>query len=67
MRDSLALALIRAERCRVVTARWSAPTDSEAASIVEAADLLLRLAERMSRTIRASVARRRRAATPDGD
>lgn len=61
MRDSLTLALVRAERCRAASARWAAPTDREAADIIAASELLLRMAERARRAMRRLIARRRTA------
>lgn len=66
MRDSLALALVRAERCRAAARRWAAPTDPDGGDSVAGSALLIALIVRARRRLRRKIARRRsgrRAAT----
>lgn len=66
MRDSLALALVRAERCRATAARWAAPTDPDGGNIGAGLALLVALLPRAYGRLRRKLERRasaRQAAT----
>jgi hypothetical protein len=57
MRDSLALALVRAERCRAAATRWAATTDFDDGDIVAGSTLLIALIMRARRRLRRKIAR----------